>query len=84
MLRRFEAAVLQSVCRATKMSKASHVPEQAFLRRFPGAEREARKALKKLIGLGHVKMHPTSDGMTYDLTDEGWNLCIEMNDAAMR
>lgn len=82
MLRRFEVAVLQSVCKATKMSKASHVPEQAFLKRFPGAEREARKALKKLISLGYVKMHPTRGGMTYDLTDDGWNLCRELKDGA--
>ncbi len=80
MLRRFEIAVLQSVCKATRMSKASHVPEQAFLKKFPGAEREARKTMKKLISLGFVKMHPTRGGMTYDLTDAGWDLCRKLKE----
>jgi CTP-dependent riboflavin kinase len=82
VLRRFEIAVLQSICKATNMSKAAHVPEQAFVKRFPGAECEAKKTLKKLISLGYVKMHPTRGGMTYDLTNAGWDLCKELRKKA--
>lgn len=78
MIRRFEKAVLQSICKATKISKHAHVPEHAFIKKFPGAEREARKALKKLISYGYVQMHPTRGGMTYELTDMGWKLCQEL------
>jgi Mn-dependent DtxR family transcriptional regulator len=78
MMRRIEKAVLQSICAATKISKHAHVPEHAFIKKFPGSEREARKALKKLISQGYAQMHPTRGEMTYELTDAGWEICREL------
>lgn len=74
----FEAAVLVSICKATKMSKSSHVPERAFARRFPNEGRLVRKALRKLIREGYVRMHPTRGEMTYKLTGDGLAYCREM------
>jgi hypothetical protein len=78
MLREFERAVLQACCREMRLSKARHVPEHVVIKRFPGAEREARKALKKLVAKGYVGHHPTRGEMTYQLTDMGWKACMEM------
>jgi len=74
----FEAAVLVSICKATKMSKSSHVPERAFARRFPNEGRLVKKALRGLIRDGYVRMHPTRGEMTYELTGDGLAFCREM------
>jgi hypothetical protein len=74
MMSRFEVTVLISICKAVRMSKAAHVPEEAFIRKFSDA-REVKKALKDLVSAGYVKKHPTSGGMTYDLTGDGIRLC---------
>jgi Mn-dependent DtxR family transcriptional regulator len=74
----FEAAVLVSICKATKMSKSSHVPERAFARKFPNEGRLVKKALRELIREGYVTMHPTRGEMTYELTREGLAFCREM------
>lgn len=78
MLRPFELEVLRRTCVELHLSKAMHLPEQAITKRFPGAEKEARKALKKLIAKGYIGPHPTRGGMTYQLTESGWDLCREM------
>ena len=77
MLRDFERAVLQTCCREMHLSKARHVPEHTIVKRFPGAEREARKALKKLVAKGYVGAHPTRSEITYQLTDTGFKECQE-------
>jgi hypothetical protein len=74
----FEAAVLISICKATKMSKSSHVPERAFARKFPNEGRLVKKALRELIREGYVRMHPTRSEMTYELTGDGLEFCREM------
>ncbi|MGD0952619.1 MAG: hypothetical protein ABR985_09530 [Methanotrichaceae archaeon] len=74
----FEATVLVSICKATKMSKSSHVPERAFARRFPNQGRLIKKALRELIRDGYVRMHPTRGEMTYELTRDGLAFCREM------
>jgi Mn-dependent DtxR family transcriptional regulator len=74
----FEAAVLVSICKATRISKSSHVPERAFARRFPNEGRLVKKALRELIREGYVRMHPTRGEMTYELTAEGLAFCREM------
>jgi Mn-dependent DtxR family transcriptional regulator len=74
----FEAAVLVSICKATRMSKSSHVPERAFARRFPNEGRLVKKALRELIREGYVKMHPTRGEMTFELTAEGLAFCREV------
>ncbi|VVB63937.1 Uncharacterised protein [uncultured archaeon] len=74
----FEAAVLIAICRATKMSKSSHVPEKAFARKFPNEGRLVKKALRELIREGYVRMHPTRGEMTYELTAGGLAFCREM------
>jgi predicted transcriptional regulator len=73
----FEAAVLVSICKATRMSKSSHVPERAFARRFPNEGRLVKKALRELIREGYVRMHPTRGEMTYELTVDGLEFCRE-------
>lgn len=75
MLREFERAVLQMCCREMHLSKARHVPEHTIIKRFPGAEREARKALRKLVAKGCVGAHPTRNEMTYQLTNLGFEEC---------
>jgi predicted transcriptional regulator len=74
----FEATVLVSICKATKMSKSSHVPERAFTRKLPNEGRLVKKALRELIREGYVRMHPTHGEMTYELTREGLAFCREM------
>ncbi len=64
-------------CREMHMSKSRHVPEHVVIKRFPGAEREARKALKKLVAKGYVGAHPTRGEMTYQLTAVGFKECQE-------
>lgn len=76
----FDRAVLLSICKACKMSKSAHVPEKAFARRHTEAGREVNKALRKLISLGYVLMHPTRGEMTYALSREGVALCREMQE----
>jgi len=76
----FDRAVLLSICRACKMSKSAHVPEKAFARRHTEAGREVKKALRKLISLGYVLMHPTRGEMTYALSKDGVALCREMQE----
>ncbi len=75
MLREFERVVLQTCCREMHLSKARHLPEHTIVKRFPGAEREARKALKKLVAKGYVGVHPTRSEMAYQLTDLGFEEC---------
>ncbi|HSD56893.1 MAG TPA: hypothetical protein VLB04_01830 [Methanotrichaceae archaeon] len=82
MLREFELIVLQQVCRELHMSKVRHVSDHAIVKRFPGAEREARKALKKLITQGYVGRHPTGGEMTYQMTELGWDTCKKMQKEA--
>lgn len=84
MLREFEQIVLQQTCVELHMSKARHVPEHAIIKRFPGAEREARKALKKLVTQGYVGRHPTSGEMTYQMTQMGWEECKRMKQQASK
>jgi Mn-dependent DtxR family transcriptional regulator len=74
----FEAAVLISICKATKTSKSAHVPERSFARRIPNEGRLVKKALRELIREGYVSMHPTRGEMTYELTNEGLAFCREM------
>jgi Mn-dependent DtxR family transcriptional regulator len=74
----FEATVLVSICKATKISKSTHVPERSFARRFPNEGRLVKKALRELIREGYVRMHPTRGEMTYELTDDGLAFCREV------
>lgn len=83
MLRDFELRVLAELCRATKTSKAAHVSEHAFVKKFPN-EKHARKALRKLITAGYVAMHPTRGEMTYQMTKAGWDICREIKGSAPR
>ncbi len=59
------------------MSKSSHVPEHAFVNRFPNAK-HAKKALNKLVTRGYVARHPTGSEMTYQMTQLGWEECKRM------
>lgn len=69
---------LLSICKAARLSKSAHVPERAFARRVPVGGSEIKKALRKLISLGYIQMHPTRGEMTYQLTIEGIKLCREI------
>ena len=80
MLREFELIVLQQTCVGLHMSKAMRVSEHAIIKRFPGAEREAKKALHKLVTQGYVGMHPTRSEMTYQMTQMGWEECRRMKE----
>lgn len=81
MLRDFERKVLAEICKATNTSKSSHVPEHAFVKKFPNAK-HARKALQKLVTQGYVARHPTGGGMTYQMTQTGWEECRRMKEEA--
>ncbi len=70
------------MCRELHMSKARHISDHAIVKRFPNAEREARKALKKLITQGYVGMHPTGGEMTYQMTKLGWDTCKKLQKEA--
>ena len=73
-----EAAVLISICKATKTSKSAQVPERSFARRIPDGGRLVKKALRELVREGDVRMHPTRGEMTYELTNEGLAFCREL------
>ncbi len=81
MMTRMERAVLAKLCKTTGTSKAAHVPEHTFVKKFDDA-RAARKALKKLVAAGYVAMHPTRSEMTYQMTDAGWEICRELKKKA--
>jgi len=76
----FEALVLISICKAVRMSKSAHVPEQSFMRKFPGKGGIVKKALRVLIREGYVQRHPTGSEMTFELTDSGWDLCRSLRE----
>ncbi len=78
MIDDLDKAVLLSICKSAHLSKSAHVPERAFARKIPAAGSEVKKALRKLISLGYVQMHPTRVEMTYQLTGDGLKLCREM------
>jgi predicted transcriptional regulator len=73
-----EAAVLISICKATKTSKSAHVPEKSFARRIHDGGRLIKKALRELVREGYLRMHPTRGEMTYELTNEGLAFCREL------
>ena len=75
MLNEFEIAILISLCKATKTSKSAHIPQPYFMKKFQNQKKLANKALHSLIALGYVVIHPTRGDTTYDLTEEGINIC---------
>jgi hypothetical protein len=81
MIGTFEQLVLTSICKAIKTSKSAHVPKPYFMKKFQHDKHQvkaAEKALLSLVARGYVSMHPTRGEMTYELTNEGLELCREL------
>lgn len=81
MLGLYERLVLTSICRATKLSKSSHVPRPYFMKKFQNSKhekKEAENALASLLARGYVIPHPTRGEMTYQLSDDGLKACSEI------
>ena len=81
MIRTFERLVLTNICKATKISKSAHVPKPYFMKKVQHDKhhvKAAEKALLSLIARGYVRQHPIRREMTYELTNTGLDLCIEI------
>ena len=81
MLSLYEELVLTSICRATRISKSSHVPRPYFMKKFQNNKherKEAENALLSLLAGGYVHQHPTRGEMTYQLSDKGLHTCREI------
>ncbi len=66
---RYTLIALYKICNG---SLKCHVPREAIQSKFRKDHRKkAKKALKSLVRLGFVNPHPTSGGITYELTKVG-------------
>jgi RIO-like serine/threonine protein kinase len=73
-LNELQIATLMAMHQEVGLSTNAHVPLTSIHRHFPKHVRGfAKKALKELVKLGLVSIHPTGGSTTYSLTVEGVN-----------
>lgn len=70
-----QKAILVSLCSKTKGGKGVHLPKPHFMNKPQIQGRKADRALRELIGLGYIKVHPTGGETTYELDDRGFDVC---------
>ncbi|MGA9100238.1 MAG: hypothetical protein WB392_15050 [Methanotrichaceae archaeon] len=79
-----QKAILVSLCSKTKGSKGAHLPKPHFMNKPQIQGRKADRALRELIGLGYIKVHPTGGETTYELNDRGFEVCREIREQRKR
>lgn len=77
---KLQKAILANLCMKTKGSKGAHLPEPYFMNKPQFQGRKGSRALRELVALGYIKVHPTGGETTYELDERGFKVCRELQE----